>query len=307
MHKKLASDLTSLAHSILKMKNKEDVLELKKKAYEVYEKLSVLAYVDEYINTTPNAEVTKEELINKVIEAEERRDLIEKENEQVPQEKIENSPINDVIPEKSIVRKPIISETPTEDITVNSSEEKSKEEEPDEEIVVKHILEEEPEQLQQEPETSEKNNESVEHVEKITEQPFDELEELLFSKKSDTSKNDVKDIGERKTPTLEEELNDTLPVDVMANLFEKAEPKKSLNDHLQNTIQIGLNDRIAFVKHLFEGNQTDFNRVISQLNTCKTEKEAKKFINKLIKPDYDWSEKEEYETRLLEIIERRFA
>ncbi|WP_255362788.1 hypothetical protein [Tenacibaculum sp. MAR_2009_124] len=289
------------------MKNKEDVLELKKKAYEVYEKLSVLAYVDEYINTTPNAEVTKEELINKVIEAEERRDLIEKENEQVPQEKIENSPINDVIPEKSIVRKPIISETPTEDITVNSSEEKSKEEEPDEEIVVKHILEEEPEQLQQEPETSEKNNESVEHVEKITEQPFDELEELLFSKKSDTSKNDVKDIGERKTPTLEEELNDTLPVDVMANLFEKAEPKKSLNDHLQNTIQIGLNDRIAFVKHLFEGNQTDFNRVISQLNTCKTEKEAKKFINKLIKPDYDWSEKEEYETRLLEIIERRFA
>ena len=63
MHKKLASDLTSLAHSILQMKNKEDVAALKEKAYEVYEKLALLAYVEEYINTTPHAEETKEELI----------------------------------------------------------------------------------------------------------------------------------------------------------------------------------------------------------------------------------------------------
>jgi len=75
----------------------------------------------------------------------------------------------------------------------------------------------------------------------------------------------------------------------MANLFEKA-PPKTLNDKLfQNTIKIDLNDRIAFVKHLFEGNQEDFNRVISQLNTMKTEKGAKQFILKMIKPDYDWS------------------
>ena len=36
MHKKLAADLTSLAHSILQMKNKEDVFALKIKAHEVY-------------------------------------------------------------------------------------------------------------------------------------------------------------------------------------------------------------------------------------------------------------------------------
>ena len=68
-----------------------------------------------------------------------------------------------------------------------------------------------------------------------------------------------------------------------------------------------MNDRIAFVKNLFDGNQEDFNRVISQLNTIKNEKSAKQFITKMIKPDYDWSDKEEYETRLLEIIERRFS
>ena len=44
-------------------------------------------------------------------------------------------------------------------------------------------------------------------------------------------------------------------------------------------VQIDLNDRIVFVKHLFEGNQEDFNRVLSQLNTFKTEKEAKKFMD----------------------------
>ena len=66
MHKKLEADLTSLAHSILQMKNKEDVFVLQKKAHEVYEKLSVLAYVEEYINNTPNPEHTKEELLEKI-------------------------------------------------------------------------------------------------------------------------------------------------------------------------------------------------------------------------------------------------
>jgi len=63
MHKKLAADLTSLAHSILQMKNKEDVFALKAKAHDVYEKLALLAYVEEYINNTPNVTTTKEELI----------------------------------------------------------------------------------------------------------------------------------------------------------------------------------------------------------------------------------------------------
>ena len=71
MHKKLAADLTSLAHSILQMKNKEDVFALKTKAHEVYEKLAVLAYVEEYINNTPNSEYTKDELLELVHKASE--------------------------------------------------------------------------------------------------------------------------------------------------------------------------------------------------------------------------------------------
>ena len=104
---------------------------------------------------------------------------------------------------------------------------------------------------------------------------------------------------------MEEELKDTFPVDMMANLFESVQPK-SLNDTLTNNIQLDLNDRIAFVKNLFEGSQEDFNRVVSQLNSFKTAKEAKKFINKMVKPDYNWSEHEAFETRFMEIIQRKF-
>jgi hypothetical protein len=72
-------------------------------------------------------------------------------------------------------------------------------------------------------------------------------------------------------------------------------------------MQIGLNDRIVFVKNLFAGSQEDFNRVVSQLNTIKSGKEAKEFILKMVKPDYNWSKHEELEIRFMEIIERKFA
>ncbi|AZJ34244.1 hypothetical protein [Tenacibaculum singaporense] len=309
MHKKLASDLTSLAHSILQMKNREDVFELKQKAYEVYEKLSVLAYVEEYINNTPNPTKNKEELLKDVLLAEEKKKaeaLVEEEKIHIESEKeVVSNLIVEVEKKEELISEEIIVEKSTEQI-----EENIQKEELLEERKVHHLEEDLKEGFEQEAdEIAEKviqgiNEEII--TNDIIEQPFDELEELLHGDAEDV-KNDVKDVGERKTPTLEDELQDTISVDVMTDLFTKAEPKKSLNDHFQQTIQIDLNDRIAFVKHLFDGDQNDFNRVISQLNTFKTEKEAKKFINKMIKPDYDWSEKEEYENRLLEIIERRFA
>ncbi|TDQ28926.1 hypothetical protein [Tenacibaculum caenipelagi] len=306
MHKKLAADLTSLAHSILQMKNKEDVFELKQKAYEVYEKLSVLAYVEEYINNTSNPTKTKEELLHDVLLAETKREELLK----------ESSPVAELVSEEKLIVQDVkdeieVVEIETEEVLEEVSvQEEVKVEESAEERVVHHLEEDLQGKLEQEAnEIADKVIEGIEKqtiVEEIIEQPFDELEELLHGDADDV-KNDVKDVGERKTLTLEDELQDTISVDIMTSLFTKVEPKKSLNDNFQKTIQIDLNDRIAFVKHLFEGDQNDFNRVISQLNTFKTEKEAKKFINKMIKPDYDWSTKEEYENRLLEIIERRFA
>ena len=80
-----------------------------------------------------------------------------------------------------------------------------------------------------------------------------------------------------------------------------------MNDKLVKEITIGLNDRIAFVKHLFGGSNEDYNRVLNQLITFDTFLETKAFIDELVKPDYNnWDGKEEYEHRFMEIIEKKF-
>lgn len=82
----------------------------------------------------------------------------------------------------------------------------------------------------------------------------------------------------------------------------------SLNDRLKKGITIGLNDRIAFVKHLFNGSTEDFNRVISQLNTSSSELEALEFLNNMVKPEYNnWIGKEAYELRLVSFLEGKFS
>lgn len=110
--------------------------------------------------------------------------------------------------------------------------------------------------------------------------------------------------------SLEKEFGTNVSLDMTTDLFENAQritPQKSINDLAmqQKSLQIGLNDRIAFVKHLFEGSQEDFNRVVSQLNTMETEKEALSFL-KMIKKEYNWGGKEVYEERLVLLIDRKF-
>jgi len=290
MHKKLEADLMSLAHSILQMKNRDDVFALEAKAKVISSKLSMLAFVETYVNTTPNLKETKEELIASVEKAFEIKEV-----PKVIQDEIAIVQELEVSSEKLIT--PIA----------------ATEEEVEEEVLEEEVLEEEKEEEFIEealPAAVDVADdlfiEATENV--ILEQPFDALEATLFPSEvsEETPEEAGEDSEEIKIHTLEEELKDTIPVDVMANLFEMAQPV-SLNDTLTKNIQIGLNDRIAFVKNLFDGSQEDFNRVLSQLNSFKTEKEAIKFINKMVKPDYNWDEQEEFETRFMEIIQRKFV
>lgn len=318
MHKKLAADLTSLAHSILQMKNKEDVIALQKKAHEVYEKLSILAYVDEYIKTTPNAEFTKEELLEKIESAnikidEPIVDLVSEANLETQEEILiydieEREDSNEVIEEES------------EEESTNEVEIKEETQENIDDVIEKVVeeIEDAAEEMAKKDhniveeivsevdETNELIENEITEVANEIEEAVKELDDSIEFTAKDLFGNIEKNKGEEKVASLEEELKDTISVDVVANLFDNV-PKKSLNDKLQGDIQIGLNDRIAFVKNLFGGSQEDFNRVVSQLNTFKTEKEAKKFINKMVKPDYDWSVKEEFEERFMAIVERKFT
>ncbi len=139
---------------------------------------------------------------------------------------------------------------------------------------------------------------------------FHDYKHPEFVKKSDAAE---KPKDEPKDETKEEQKAESVKEEPKAEA-KKEELKqevpaspKSLNDTFAKTINLGLNDRIAFEKHLFGGSSDDLNRVISQLNTINSFEEAKNFIEDLVKPDYnDWQGKEEYEERLLQLVEKRF-
>jgi hypothetical protein len=110
--------------------------------------------------------------------------------------------------------------------------------------------------------------------------------------------------------SLKEEFKHTVSLDDTENLFvtKKTESKQlSLNDKLLNSsIQVGLNDRIAFVNQLFNFSQSEFNKALSVLNSFKTEGEAKNYINITLKQQYGWKNKEEILERFLFLVERKF-
>jgi arsenate reductase-like glutaredoxin family protein len=107
-----------------------------------------------------------------------------------------------------------------------------------------------------------------------------------------------------------EEFKDTVSLDETEKLFEtrKEEIRQlSLNDRLvSNSIQIGLNDRIAFVNKLFNFSQSDFNKALARLNACTTRDEALHYVQYQVKTNYNWKGKEDLEERFISLIERKF-
>lgn len=88
----------------------------------------------------------------------------------------------------------------------------------------------------------------------------------------------------------------------------KEDRQKSLNQKLKGSnFKIGLNDKLAFIKHLFGGSVLDYERALLRLNGTDSLKDALILIENAIKPGQsNWEGKEEYEERFLEIVESRF-
>jgi len=73
-------------------------------------------------------------------------------------------------------------------------------------------------------------------------------------------------------------------------------------------MSIGLNDRISFIKHLFKGDADTYTNFIDKLNAFDSYEDALQFINQEIKPLFDnWDGLDEYEFRLLQLLELKFA
>ena len=89
----------------------------------------------------------------------------------------------------------------------------------------------------------------------------------------------------------------------------QSEATKTLNDRIASQqLQIGLNDRIAFVTHLFNGDIEAYNRAIAMINNLHTPDECWAFILQKVKPSFNnWQGKEEYEDRFFYIVSKRFG
>lgn len=344
MKKKLEADLISIAHRILQIKDKSDVSQLYLETQKLYEKLSVLKFVEEnYSDAKPTIGSYSE--IEKEVEG-----FYDKEASLPVETQIEMNESN-LYPnteeavaeneEETTEPETTIDEEVTDEEIVAEDEE-NEEDEDDELVSVEEaetedntieFHESEPE-MEEEDETEEDETEEEEKFTaafELTAEDEDEQEEKQEKedvKKPETVQISFEDllglnynepefvkVDDVAAPPAENIVFEPLepaesPVQKAVENTEKITPKPtSLNDKFSKGkgIDIDLNDRIAFVKHLFGNSNEDYNRVMNQLITYDNFYETKSFIDEMVKPDYNnWEGKEEYEERFMEIIEKKF-
>jgi hypothetical protein len=301
MKKRLEADLISIAHRILQLKNKSDIYQLYLETQKLYEKLALLRFVDDHFGdskpTIGQAEI--EQKIEAAFEA------------------IENEvPVAITIEEISI---PEIEVTPELVLEEEEQEEMTEMEEPIfEESEDLETLEDEEEEIVEEAteapfipafELEEKEEELIEEAPKqeAVQISFEELiggdfsDDLFVKVESNTFQTPIEEEPEVEIEAVAFDL------DEMELPEEETSKSVSLNEKLAKGINIDLNDRIAFTKHLFGNDPEDYNRVLNQLITFNTFYETRDFIRDMVKPDYNnWEGKEEYEERFMEIIEKKF-
>jgi hypothetical protein len=271
MKKRLEAELISIAHRVLKLKNKSEVDQLYLESKKLYETITILKFYGDNFDQVKNT-------------------LSEKDLE----EKLAISLDEEVVEIKS---QPIVEQ---ETLKVK------------EEIVEKIVPE-----VIAEVETKEETAPEV-IEEKVAETPKSEFELTFDSKLNDDEKPKAKTSEIIFDDFLGSNYADPVFVKPEELALEKEKEKKekekteakSVASIDKNTkgITIGLNDRVAFMKHLFGNSSEDYNRVLSQLITFDTYQEAQTFIADMVKPDYnDWKGKEDYEVRFMEIVEKKFS
>jgi hypothetical protein len=314
MKKKLEADLISIAHRILKLKNKSELTQLHQETQKLYEKLSVLKFVEEnFSDVKPTIGLSKmEELVasifdNEEIIVEDEVLLVPAETEnEITSEEIEEEPIP--VFEEEIFEEEMLTEEAEEPIAVSDDK-------PDFEPHFELFKEE---KVQSKKSNAEAKQISFEDMLGSSSEPiFERVQTKTVSEEiSEDSLEEMEaeepEVSEKEEMVFSPAFEMLAPeeLDEVEVVEEKLETKKSnlINDSFAKTISFGLNDKIAFEKQLFGGSSEDLNRVISQLSTFDTFDEAENFIEDMVKPDYNnWEGKDDYVARFMEIVEKKFA
>ena len=314
MKKRLEAELISIAHRILKLKNKSEVDQLYLETQKLYETLAVLKfYGDNYDQV--KATVAKEDLEEKLFASlEVKTPVVEEENlKQVQIDKV----INPIVAEVEEVEEQEIAAAEEEsEVQEEAVADEPVAEEVEEPVIVGEITVED----------EDEDEEEIPVIEAKDDLDFEPIFELASEEETEVEQPKAEEPKAKQNQISFEDLlghNYSEPVFVKPNDVTASVPKKEiieekaevvvdekvsiLNEKLAQGINIGLNDRVGFVKYLFNGSSEDFNRVLSQLNTFDTYSDAKNFIDEMVKPDYNnWKGQDDFEERFMELVERKF-
>lgn len=304
MKKRLEAELISIAHRVLKLKNKSEIDQLYRETQKLYEALTVLKFYGDHYEQV-KLDVTADDLEEKVAAFIEDKTVVETPEAvevETPKVTVEEAPI-----EEEILA---VEEATAEEEKINAIE--NEEETAEEPIIVGEITLEEDE-IEEEPFAELKSDLDFEPIfELAAESPIEDVVAEKVEAPVETPKQETKQIsfedllGENYTEPVFVKPNDIVVPDSLKNVID--EKPLSLNDQHLKTINIGLNDKMAFVKNLFGDSNEDYNRVLSQLNTFSTFNEAKDFIDEIIKPDYNnWDGVDDYAERFIEIVAKKFS
>lgn len=290
MKKNLEAELMSLAHRVLQMKNRADVHELKGLAAILHEKLSVLSYVEKHFEG-PQPTIGKKEVEKSLSE-------YDHEHRYAPDGTLYN-PEGITEPNTEKI-KDIVAQMPPETENMDRVLEKilpGDKESSDEGTSAKRGT----------PNTeSNDKNLDLQNLNdlKVHGISYDDLPQFEPVQEADSKKEVGKDGDSLKESHPKNNDFKNKPRSRNAQAGAKSEGQK-LHQKLRKGISFGLNERVVFVKHLFAGNASDYDRVLSQLNTFSNFPDAKDFIENTVKPDYGWEDEEKYEKQFLNAVKDR--
>lgn len=101
--------------------------------------------------------------------------------------------------------------------------------------------------------------------------------------------------------------------ETLGDKINRSQATTSIGDKLQHQplkdlkLSIGINERFAFIKDLFGGDQQHFLAAIEHLNNLADFEAAEKYINDFLAPRFQWELHNERSEELLELVKRRFS
>ena len=127
----------------------------------------------------------------------------------------------------------------------------------------------------------------------VTEMPEPETYEKLFES-----------VG--TPPTFMSKKNDSIrnKLDTEKDI---SSDKKNINDQFSKKLSVDNNERLAFIKHLFDGDTNNYERVLNQTLTLGSWAEVSNLISSKVKIEYNnWKGKEDIADRFLTVLQKSF-